>query len=181
MLFYFLGPQLSGGRSSDFPQIISFPELRPVINRGDGSPPNDMMPAYNEFLQSIGPSLQQQNELQQQQQQQKQQQLQQEQQHPNPIKPAYNEFQRSELSISSQEPLRTRTHSKFEPLRIKTEPGLEPVNEQDLILIASIKKRTVLRGLVREYIDSKRGILEIYQVGHSGLLSEPVAGNLKYV
>jgi hypothetical protein len=37
----------------------------------------------------------------------------------------------------------------------------------------------VLRGLVREYIDSQRGILEIYQVGPSGLLKEPVAGNIK--
>jgi hypothetical protein len=48
----------------------------------------------------------------------------------------------------------------------------------DLNPIASIKKTTVLSGLVREYIDSQRGILEIYQVGHSELLMEPIAGNL---
>jgi hypothetical protein len=57
--------------------------------------------------------------------------------------------------------------------------GLESASEissNDLSLIASINKTTVLRGLVREYIDSQRGILEIYQVGNSGLLNEPVAG-----
>jgi hypothetical protein len=43
--------------------------------------------------------------------------------------------------------------------------------------MATIDRGTVLRGLVREYIDARRGILEIYQVGHAGLLSEPVAGN----
>jgi len=58
--------------------------------------------------------------------------------------------------------------------------GLEATSafsSNDLSLIASINKTTVLSGLVREYIDSQRGILEIYQVGHSGLLTEPVAGN----
>ncbi len=39
----------------------------------------------------------------------------------------------------------------------------------------------MLRGLVREYIDARRGILEIYQVGHAGLLSEPVAGKFVFV
>ncbi len=88
-----------------------------------------------------------------------------------------------------------------EAVKVKTEPGLESATSEsglsqtltpnsglepastsssnDLSLIASIDKRTVLRGLVREYIDSQRGILEIYQVGHSGLLMEPVAGNFK--
>jgi hypothetical protein len=60
--------------------------------------------------------------------------------------------------------------------------GLEATSafsSNDLSLLASINKTTVLSGLVREYIDSQRGILEIYQVGHSGLLTEPVAGNFK--
>ncbi len=90
-----------------------------------------------------------------------------------------------------------------EAVKVKTEPGLESAtlksglsqtltsnsglepastsSSNDLSLIACIDKRTVLRGLVREYIDSQRGILEIYQVGHSGLLMEPVAGNLKKI
>jgi hypothetical protein len=54
---------------------------------------------------------------------------------------------------------------------------LESIVDRDLHLLATIDRRTVLRGLVREYIDARRGILEIYQVGHAGLLSEPVAGN----
>ncbi len=60
--------------------------------------------------------------------------------------------------------------------------GLEATSvfsSNDSSLIASINKTTVLSGLVREYIDSQRGILEIYQVGHSGLLREPIAGNFK--
>jgi hypothetical protein len=59
--------------------------------------------------------------------------------------------------------------------------GLEATSAfstDDSSLIASIDKTTVLIGLVREYIDSQRGILEICKVGHSGLLTEPVAGNL---
>ncbi len=62
--------------------------------------------------------------------------------------------------------------------------GLEatsPFSSDDLTLIASIDKTTVLIGLVREYIDSQRGILEICKVGHSGLLMEPVAGNFKMI
>jgi hypothetical protein len=88
-----------------------------------------------------------------------------------------------------------------EAVKVKTEPGLESTTSKsglsqtltpnsglepastsssnDLSLIESIDKSTVLRGLVREYIDSQRGILEVYQVGHSGLLTEPVAGNFK--
>ncbi len=70
-------------------------------------------------------------------------------------------------------PVRSQDHS-----RTRTLPVLETIsNEKDVSLIAAIDKRTVLRGLVREYIDPRRGILEIYQVGHSGLLSEPVAGS----
>ena len=60
--------------------------------------------------------------------------------------------------------------------------GLEATSvfsSNDSSLIASINKTTVLSGLVREYIDSQRGTLEIYQVGHSGLLREPIAGNFK--
>jgi hypothetical protein len=60
--------------------------------------------------------------------------------------------------------------------------GLEATSafsSNDLSLLASINKTTVLSGLVREYIDLQRGILEIYQVGHSGLLREPIAGNFK--
>jgi hypothetical protein len=86
-----------------------------------------------------------------------------------------------------------------EAVKVKTEPGLESTksglsqtsnsglehtstsSSNDLSLIKSIDKSTVLRGLVREYIDSQRGILEVYQVGHSGLLTEPVAGNLKII
>ena len=65
----------------------------------------------------------------------------------------------------------------------RTQPGIEPTTfiKSDSDLISSIEKTTVLRGLVREYIDSQRGILEIYQVGHNGLLTEPVAGNFKLV
>jgi hypothetical protein len=92
-------------------------------------------------------------------------------------------------------------HKSLEAVKVKTEPGLESATSKsglsqtsnsglehtstsssnDLSLIKSIDKSTVLRGLVREYIDSQRGILEIYQVGHSGLLTEPVAGNLKII
>jgi hypothetical protein len=60
--------------------------------------------------------------------------------------------------------------------------GLEATSNfssNDLSLIASINKTTVLRGLVREYIDHQRGVLEICEVGHSGLLTEPVAGTFK--
>jgi hypothetical protein len=60
--------------------------------------------------------------------------------------------------------------------------GLEATSassSNDLSLLAAINKTTVLSGLVREYIDSQRGILEIYQVGHSGLLREPIAGKFK--
>ncbi len=94
-------------------------------------------------------------------------------------------------------------HKSHEAVKVKTEPGLESTTSKsglsqtltsnsglepastsssnDLSLIESIDKRTVLRGLVREYIDSQRGILEVYQVGHSGLLTEPVAGKLKTI
>ncbi len=94
-------------------------------------------------------------------------------------------------------------HKSHEAVKVKTEPGLESTTSKsglsqtltpnsglehastsssnDLSLIKSINKSTVLRGLVREYIDSQRGILEIYQVVHSGLLTEPVAGNLKII
>jgi hypothetical protein len=92
-------------------------------------------------------------------------------------------------------------HKSLEAVKVKIEPGLESATSKsglsqtsnsglehtstsssnDLSLIKSIDKSTVLRGLVREYIDSQRGILEIYQVGHSGLLTEPVAGNLKII
>ena len=60
--------------------------------------------------------------------------------------------------------------------------GLEATSafsSDDSSLIASIDKTTVLIGLVREYIDSQRGILEICKAGQSGLLTEPVAGNFK--
>ena len=60
-------------------------------------------------------------------------------------------------------------------------PRLESIVDRDLRLMATIDRRTVLRGLVREYIDARRGILEIYQVGHAGLLSEPVAGNFVFI
>jgi hypothetical protein len=80
--------------------------------------------------------------------------------------PTLSQFLATDPSVRSQDHSRTRTL-----------PVLETINnERDVSLIAAIDKRTVLRGLVREYIDSRRGILEIYQVGHSGLLSEPVAG-----
>ena len=123
--------------------------------------PTQMQPAYSPFQQHP-------NQMQQLQQKQVQQQHQQ-QQRPNQMQPVNHEFLRSDFPANSQELSRTRT-----------EQGSELLNKKDLTLIAAIDQRTVLRGLVREYIDSKRGILEIFQVGHGGsLLSEPVAGNAK--
>jgi len=104
-----------------------------------------------------------------------------------PVLEVFNEKDISHLQVHQQQE-RNPTLSQFLPTdpsvrsqdhsRTRTVPVLETINnEKDVSLIAAIDKRTVLRGLVREYIDSRRGILEIYQVGHSGLLSEPVAGS----
>ncbi len=99
--------------------------------------------------------------------------------------PVLETFYEKDISHLQQQD-RNPTQSQFLPTdpsvrsqdHSRTVPVLETINnEKDVTLIAAIDKRTVLRGLVREYIDSRRGILEIYQVGHSGLLSEPVAGN----
>jgi hypothetical protein len=88
---------------------------------------------------------------------------------------------------SSSEALERK--SGLEPMSLPTvssrssvhKSGLNATSEfssNDSSLIVSINKTTVLSGLVREYIDSQRGILEIYQVGHSEVLTEPIAGNL---
>jgi len=105
-----------------------------------------------------------------------------------PVLETFNEKDISHLQLLHQQQERNPTLSQFYPTdppvrsqdhsRTRTLPVLETINNgKDVSLIAAIDKRTVLRGLVREYIDSRRGILEIYQVGHSGLLSEPVAGS----
>jgi hypothetical protein len=39
-----------------------------------------------------------------------------------------------------------------------------------------LDKETVLVGLVREFIDAQRGVLEIQQVGEKKALSQPVPG-----
>jgi hypothetical protein len=105
-----------------------------------------------------------------------------------PVLETFYEKDISHLQLLHQQQERNPTQSQFLPTdpsvryqehsRTRRVPELETINnEKDVNLIAAIDKRTVLRGLVREYIDSRRGILEIYQVGHSGLLSEPVAGS----
>jgi hypothetical protein len=92
------------------------------------------------------------------------------------------------VTIKSEPGVTPRFEPQLEPrfelgsTNITPKPGLESTSNfssNDLSLIASINKTTVLRGLVREYIDHQRGVLEICEVGHSGLLTEPVAGNLK--
>ena len=142
------------------------------------------------------------------QQQQSEQQLQSgQQQNTGTLKPAYDELLQSVGPQKSPEGVTVKTEPGVEPTSLisgssqtveptsassssvsswSSEPktGLEatsPFSSDDSSLITSIDKTTVLIGLVREYIDSQRGILEICKVGHSGLLTEPVAGNFKMI
>ena len=155
-------------------------QIKPVPSEFLSKDQKQSTPAYNDFSQVFELSSQQPQQQQQQQQPQHQQQELQVQ-----IKPVPSEFipqqQQQDLQVQIKPvpcEFRPKDPSLPHPEQSVSEPELKTGNEKDLKLIASIDKTTLLRGLVREYIDSQRGILEIRQVGQSETLSEPLAGKI---